>query len=316
MDLVLDILRPILSSRLVTTWLLTNPTDPSSISELKQWIEEMSSVSVTFASFAELTLYRFGATSLRRKGIRRNLAAAGEAGRKDIWPFMGVLNRISYFKAISRDEQEYAIRAPEPVRADHRANYSFGETSSNKEPIDFWMEGSIHQQKPQMTSSSVVGMESASAMASLDSSLRKTLYREAGREQPRDSLERSRTVITETYSKVEALMANLPNPFAVTVRVEDVEDKLRALDGRILPPTSSMTFLRELGVKNIVEYCGTKRHPVRVRLQCQGDKQPGDGDSDDEDEQLGAMFVAQQDEDAAAARAADAAALEDRDAEE
>jgi hypothetical protein len=96
MDLVEEILRPLLTELLVTTWLKTDPADPDSLDDLKHWIKERSRSSTTFASFADLTLATMGSVTLRRKGIRRNVKAAHQAGRKDILPLLSVTGRHQY----------------------------------------------------------------------------------------------------------------------------------------------------------------------------------------------------------------------------
>jgi hypothetical protein len=309
MDLILDILRPIVTALLSTTWLQTHPANPNSLEAIKQWIAHRSAGSETFSSFAEITLQGMGSVEVRRKGIRRNLKAMNEGGTKEELIYMTVTNRVAYSKARLRDLQEYGIRAPDEVRADHRRNFTFGDFSSNKEGIDFFIEGSINHQKPQMTSSSPSGMQAASAMSSLGSNLRNATYREAGAPIPTDKAERSRPIIEETIKRCEGLLAGLPNPFAVEVRREGEDaDMVTALDGRRLPRTSSMKYLRKIGLENIEEYCKKKRPFTRIRLQCQGDKVTGSEESDDEDSELSSAFegfVADEADESEAVRTAD-----------
>ena len=127
---------------------------------------------VTYYSHAYLATDVFSALALVQVGINTNSKVHNEAGRKTIFPFMGQLNHIDYFQGMFRDFVEHGYGCPPCVRAEQRANFSYGQEETNKQSIDFMTEKVIKLTKPLLLDDTIEGFECAAVLYNAQNSLR------------------------------------------------------------------------------------------------------------------------------------------------
>ena len=276
MEFLLDICRPIMIDLLIEGWIDSSKESAaqSSVDELLAHISSQSELSEHYKCHADLATTVLSSMALIRKGIRNNVKAMHEAGRKTILPIMGLLNHISYFKAIIRDLYEYGYRAHGRIQKHRRKNFTFGSGSVNKEPPDFWMENTIKDMKPMITSDDSTGFETAALLANSKNDITSMLYKQAGKKAPELERRRAPTKLTKTLSNIRA-KAKPHNPFTFVSDSSSSSDTelMNLLRTKKLPPSSSWTSLVSTGRDSITQYVqsGRKTLPTRVVLSFQTD---------------------------------------------
>ena len=282
MEFILDVCRPIMIDLLIEGWIDTEPEDKNSVDDLLAHIVHQCDISAHYESHAGLAIVIFSSMALIRKGIRNNVKAMHEAGRKNILPLMGLLNHISYFKAIIRDLYEYGYRAHTDIQKHRRRHFTFGSGPVNKEAPDFWIEGTIKDMKPMITSDDSAGFETAALLVNSKDGITSMLYKQAGKKAPERERRRAPTKLTKTLANIRA-KAKHHNPFTFVQEGDSDTVLMNLVRSKTLPKTSGMASLMDAGNASIVKFVesGRKELPARVILSFQrGDDYESDDDGD------------------------------------
>jgi hypothetical protein len=184
----ISICREVLTDSMINAWIDDggDANDPDPEQRLLEWMhDDIARSDKHFSNIVWVLDNLFPAYSTYTKGIRNNMQAVYNGGRKMLLPFWGVLGRFTYFKAGIRDIWEMEYRVKDAYRVHRKKHFAFGIELGACQGLDLLMEEQVAGLCAVGVRKSETGPAVATMLVETVPALFKTFQDQAGKKPPR-----------------------------------------------------------------------------------------------------------------------------------